>query len=69
MKGGLPSSGPSLLIQRFKQNGNRTHRPQGRYDSRFHEDGVSIPVTLIEVEPNRVTQVRLKKSMATALYR
>ena len=24
----------------------------------FTEDGVSIPVTVVEVEPNRVTQVR-----------
>jgi len=27
----------------------------------FTEDGVSIPVTLIEVEPNRVTQVKTRK--------
>ena len=32
----------------------------------FTEDGVSIPVTVIEVEPNRVTQV---KSMASDGYR
>lgn len=32
----------------------------------FTEDGVSIPVTVIEVEPNRVTQV---KSVATDGYR
>jgi large subunit ribosomal protein L3 len=32
----------------------------------FTEDGVSIPVTLIEVEPNRVTQV---KTEATDGYR
>jgi hypothetical protein len=31
----------------------------------FTEDGVSIPVTLIEVEPNRVTQVKTRKPMAT----
>ena len=24
----------------------------------FNEDGVSVPVTVIEVEPNRVTQVK-----------
>lgn len=28
----------------------------------FTEDGVSIPVTLIEVEPNRVTQVKTEQS-------
>ncbi|MFA5626980.1 MAG: 50S ribosomal protein L3 [Thiohalomonadaceae bacterium] len=32
----------------------------------FTEDGVSIPVTVIEVEPNRVTQI---KSLATDGYR
>jgi large subunit ribosomal protein L3 len=32
----------------------------------FTEDGVSIPVTVIEVEPNRVTQI---KSMETDGYR
>jgi large subunit ribosomal protein L3 len=28
----------------------------------FTEDGVSIPVTLIEVEPNRVTQVKTEET-------
>ena len=28
----------------------------------FTEDGVSVPVTVIEVEPNRVTQVRSPES-------
>lgn len=28
----------------------------------FTEDGVSIPVTLIEVEPNRVTQIKTKET-------
>jgi len=28
----------------------------------FTEDGVSIPVTLIEVEPNRVTQVKIEQT-------
>jgi len=28
----------------------------------FTEDGVSIPVTLIEVEPNRVTQVKTEQT-------
>jgi ribosomal protein L3 len=32
----------------------------------FTEDGVSIPVTVIEVEPNRVTQV---KTVETDGYR
>ncbi|MCC9003166.1 MAG: 50S ribosomal protein L3, partial [Candidatus Competibacter sp.] len=27
----------------------------------FTEDGISIPVTLIEVEPNRVTQVKTEE--------
>ena len=29
----------------------------------FTEDGVSIPVTVIEVEANRVTQVKVYKSL------
>ncbi len=32
----------------------------------FTEDGVSIPVTVIEVEANRVTQVKDWLTMATA---
>ena len=28
----------------------------------FTEDGASIPVTLIEVEPNRVTQVKTEQT-------
>ena len=32
----------------------------------FKEDGISIPVTVIEVEPNRVTQL---KTLATDGYR
>lgn len=35
----------------------------------FTEDGVSIPVTVIEVEANRVTQVKDRLTMATALFR
>mgnify|MGYP000006553444 CR=1 FL=1 len=35
----------------------------------FTEDGVSIPVTVIEVEANRVTQVKIWLTMATALFR
>ena len=27
----------------------------------FTDDGISIPVTLIEVEPNRVTQVKTEE--------
>ena len=30
----------------------------------FNEDGVSVPVTVIEIEANRVTQVKLLKTMA-----
>lgn len=35
----------------------------------FTEDGVSIPVTVIEVEANRVTQVKTWLTMATVLFR
>ncbi len=35
----------------------------------FTEDGVSIPVTVIEVEANRVTQVKDWLTMATAQSR
>ncbi|MDQ6191836.1 50S ribosomal protein L3 [Klebsiella pneumoniae] len=35
----------------------------------FTEDGVSIPVTVIEVEANRVTQVKDRLTMATAQSR
>lgn len=35
----------------------------------FTEDGVSIPVTVVEVEPNRVTQVRPWKPMAIKPFR
>jgi len=31
----------------------------------FAEDGASIPVTVIEVEPNKVTQIKGVKLMAT----
>ena len=31
----------------------------------FTEEGVSIPVTVIEVEPNRVTQFKTEEPMAT----
>ncbi len=35
----------------------------------FTEDGVSIPVTVIEVEANRVTQVKdLANGLATVTY-
>jgi large subunit ribosomal protein L3 len=32
----------------------------------FTEDGKSIPVTLIEATPNRITQVKTPKPTATA---
>ena len=35
----------------------------------FTEDGVSIPVTVIEIEANRVTQVKPWITTATVLYR
>lgn len=35
----------------------------------FTEDGVSIPVTVIEVEANRVTQVKAWKTMVTRQFR
>lgn len=31
----------------------------------FTEEGVSIPVTVIEIEPNRVTQFKTEETMAT----
>lgn len=35
----------------------------------FNEEGVSIPVTVIEVEANRVTQVKGLRTMVTRLFR
>ncbi len=35
-----------------------------RYDPYFTEEGVSIPVTVIEIEPNRVTQFKTESPMA-----
>lgn len=35
----------------------------------FTEDGVSIPVTVIEIENNRVTQVKSLKQMVIMQYR
>lgn len=35
----------------------------------FTESGASVPVTVIEVEPNRVTQLRTPEKMDTALSR
>ncbi|OUS28031.1 50S ribosomal protein L3 [Gammaproteobacteria bacterium 45_16_T64] len=34
----------------------------------FSEDGVSIPVTVIEVEPNRITQVKTQESDGYSAY-
>ena len=35
----------------------------------FTEDGTSIPVTVIEAGPNRITQVKTKTATATRRYR
>lgn len=35
----------------------------------FTEDGVSIPVTVIEVEANRVTQLKTLKLTVTPLFK
>ena len=35
----------------------------------FNEDGVSVPVTVIEIEANRVTQVKLLKTMAILQFK
>ena len=35
----------------------------------FTEDGTSIPVTVIEATPNRVTQLRTRKLTVIALFR
>ena len=35
----------------------------------FTEDGVSIPVTVIEIEANRVTQVKPLKTMAILQFK
>ncbi len=35
----------------------------------FTESGESIPVTVIEVQPNRITQVKTLKSMVIVLFK
>ena len=35
----------------------------------FNEDGVSVPVTVIEIEANRVTLLKLLKTMAILQFK
>ena len=52
------------LKERLREEKCHDHwsrRAENRHDRIFTEDGASVPVTVIEVSPNRITQIGMPK--------